>query len=240
MRSNLVRCTLLLVLACAFAVGARPAFSQQNDPLEAGVPVSILRTVKPTRRSSTKAKPVERAPLLKLEWRLYKVLADGSEEEAAQDSFHRGDRIRLSVRANQDGYLYVLHQTSPTSPGEVIFPDSRLNNGSSSVYKREEFILPSNCPVKISRRDCSLILTSSAGPEVFHLLFSRDPFNDLPGSASEATDNISPELLEKLKDDSGQILKRETGSTPLSKLLININTRDNEDIIERLEIQKKP
>ena len=239
MRLNLVRCTLLLVLAYSFTFGARPIFPQQNDPLGVGVPVSIIRREKPTRRRS-KGKPVDRAPLLKLEWRLYKVLADGSEEEAGHDTFRRGDRLRLSVRTNQDGYLYVIHQRSSTSPGEVIFPDSKLNNGSSLVYKSEEFILPSNCPVKISRRDCALILTRSADAEVFHLFFSRDPFNDLPSSASDATESISADTLEKLMNDSGQILKRQKGSTPFSQLLVNINTRDNEDIIEKLVLEKRP
>lgn len=241
MRPNPVRSTRLLVLACLFTFAACPIFAQESDPLDIGVPVSIVRKIKPTRQPPSKgAKPVEKAPLLKLEWRLYKVLADGSEEEAAPESFERGDRLRLSVRTNQEGYLYVIHQKSPAARGEVIFPDSRLNNGSSLVYKTEEFVLPSNCPVKISRRDCALILTSSGDAEVFHLLFSRDPFKELPDSASDATGDISPELLQKLNDDSGQILKRQRGSTPFSNLLVNINTRDNEDIIEKLVLEKKP
>jgi hypothetical protein len=239
MRLNVVRCTLLPVLACLFACGARPVFSQESDPLALGVPVSIIRREKPTRRSS-KAKPVERAPLLKLEWRLYKVLADGSDEETGPDTFQRGDRLRLAVRTNQDGYLYVIHQRTPAAPGEVVFPDSKLNNGSSSVDRSEEFVLPSNCPVKISRRDCALVVTSPAGDERFHLFFSRDPFIDLPGSASDATESISPETLEKLKNDSGQDLRRQKGSTAFSRLVVNVNTRDNEDIMETLVLEKRP
>lgn len=237
MRLNLVRCAQLLVLAGTFAFEARPVFSQ--DIMGAGVPVSIFRQEKPTRRSSSKGKPVERAPLLKLEWRLYKVLADGSEEETRLDTFRRGDRLRLGVRTNQDGYLYVIHQRSPRSPGEVVFPDSKLNNGSSSVYRSEEFVLPSNCPVKISRRDCALILSSSAGEEIIYLFFSRDPFIDLPASASDA-ESVSAETLEKLMNDSGQDLRPQKGSTPFSELLVNINTRDNEDIIKKLVFDKRP
>ena len=237
MQLNLVRCALLL--ACLFTFAAHPVFSQQSDPLGVGVPVSIIRQTKATRRPSSKTKPVERAQLLKLEWRLYKVLADGSEAEAAPETFHRGDRLRLSVRTNQAGYLYVIHQTAPASPGAVVFPDSRLNNGSSAIYKSEEFVLPSNCPVKISRRDCSLILTSG-GPELFHLLFTRDPVINLPSSASDATGPISADTLEKLKNDSGQILKPQKGSTPFSQLLVNINTKDNEDIIETVVLNKRP
>ncbi len=240
MRLNLVRCTLLLVLAGSFVFEARTVFSRQGDLLGGGVPVSIFRKPKPTRRSSSKGKPVERAQLLKLEWRLYKVLADGSEEEASLNTFRRGDRLRLGVRTNQDGYLYVIHQKSPASPGEVVFPDSKLNNGSSSVYKSEEFVLPSNCPVKISRRDCALILASATGEEIIYLFFSRDPFIDLPASASDANESISPETLEKLMNDSGQDLRPQKGSTPFSELLVNINTRDNEDIIKKVVLRKQP
>lgn len=237
MQLNLVRCTLLLVLAGAFAFDA---FSQASDPLAIGVPVTIFRKEKATRRSSSKGKPVERAPLLKLAWSLYKVSEDGSEEETGQRIFKRNDRLRLSVRTNQDGYLYVIHQKSPSSPGEVMFPDSKLNNGSSSVYRSEEFILPSNCPVKIPRRDCALILTSQAGEEIIYLFFSRDPFIALPGSASDATENISPETLEKLMNDAGQDLRPQKGSTPFSQLLVNINPRDNEDIVKKVVLEKRP
>ncbi|HET6852722.1 MAG TPA: hypothetical protein VFH46_10505 [Pyrinomonadaceae bacterium] len=240
MRTNLVRCTLLLGLASLFMFGARPIYSQQNDPIENGVPVNIFRQPKPTRRSSPKARPVDKAPLLKLEWRLYKVLADGSDQEAGQDTFERGDRLRLLVRTNQAGYLYVVYQKSPGSPGEVIFPDFKLNYGSSSVYRGAEFVLPSNCPVKTSRRDCAIFLTSSAEPEIFHLLFSRDPFTDLPNSASDANQTISPETLEKLMNDSGQTLKPQRGSTPFSQILVNINTSDNEDIIAKIVVDKRP
>jgi hypothetical protein len=241
MRLNLVRCTLLLLFAGTFAFEAPPVFSQQSDPLAIGVPVTIFRRAKPTRRSSPKSKPVERAPLLKLEWRLYKVNADGSEQETEQETFKRGDRLRLAVRTNQDGYLYVIHQRSSTSPGEVVFPDSKVNNGSSSVYRSEEFVLPSNCPVKISRRDCALILTSSAGEEIIYLFFSRDPFTDLPGSAYDATESISPETLEKLVNDSSEKdLKPQKGSTPFSELLVNMNTRDNEEIVKKVMLGKRP
>ena len=236
MRLNLV---LLLVLACAFAFEARPVFSQQSDPMTFGVPVTIFRREKLTRRSSSKGKPVEKAPLLKLEWSLYKVSQDGSEEETGERIFKRDDRLRLSVRTNQDGYLYVIHQKSPSSPGEVVFPDSKLNNGSSSVYKSEEFVLPSNCPVKTSRRDCALILTFPAAEEIIYLFFSRDPFNDLPGSASEVTE-ISPQTLEKLMDDAAKDLKPQPGSRPFSELLVNFNPRDNEDIVKKIMLGKRP
>lgn len=238
MRVNLFRYWLLLILICLLS--AATAFSQQSDPLGIGVPVSIVRKAKPDRRATHKApKPVERAPLLKLEWRLNKVSADGSDGETPQRTFRRGDRLRLSVRTNQDGYLYVVHQKSPDSPGVVIFPDSRINYGDSRIDKSEEFVLPSNCPIHVARRDCAVVLTFSGDEELFHLFFTREPFSKLPGSASEAVEAIPAEVLKSLEGGSGQILRRQKGSTEFSELLTNINTNDNEDIMETIILKRQ-
>jgi hypothetical protein len=167
------------------------------------------------------------------------VKDNGTQEETSPLAvFHNGDRLRVSVRTNQDGYLYIVHQPTPSAPGQIIFPDSRLNNGSNVVARGQEFVLPSNCPADIERRDCALIVTPPAGQELFHLVFTRDPFTDLPNSAAEASGGIPLEFLMKLKSGSGQVLKRMRGSTPLSVLVINTNTKDNEDIFETLVLNK--
>ena len=244
MRTNNTRFKLLtVIIGCVCAVVAfyeRPAFGQKNDPLIDDRPVQIQRKKKITRKAPRRpVRTVVTAPLLKLEWRVYKVREDGSQEETSPLAvFHNGDRLRVSVRTNQDGYLYIVHQPSPTAPGQIIFPDSRLNNGSNVVSKSREFVLPSNCPSPMTLRDCSLLVALPAGQEFFHLLFTRDPFTDLPSSAAEVTGGIPPEMLMKMKADSGQTLKRVRGSTPLSVLVINTNTKDNEDIMETLVLRK--
>jgi len=48
-----------------------------------------------------------------LRYSLLKTQADGTEAEVKTDSvFHSGDRIRLTVETNQNGFLYVIHQGS--------------------------------------------------------------------------------------------------------------------------------
>src|SRR3989440_2587788 len=42
--------------------------------------------------------------------------------------FHNGDRIRISLEPNIDGYLYVFHTEGDGRP-EMIFPDARLEAG---------------------------------------------------------------------------------------------------------------
>jgi len=241
MRNNrLCYQSIALIVGSVALIGLSviPALAQ-TDPLYQGKPVAVKRVRKSNRKVHKKTPPVVRVQLLKLEWRVFKVKDDGSQEETSPLAvFHAGDRLRLSVRTNQDGYLYIVHQSSPTAPGQIIFPDSRINNGSNVVNKGEEFVLPSNCPAGMNRRDCALPVTGAAGQELFHLVFTRDPFTDLPNSASEASGGIPPETLSKLKAGSGQVLKRLRGSTPLAVLVVNTNTKDNEDIFETLVLNK--
>src|ERR1043166_7221383 len=46
--------------------------------------------------------------------------------------FHNGDRIRISLEPNIDGYLYVFHTEGDGAP-EMIFPDSRLEPGDNGI-----------------------------------------------------------------------------------------------------------
>jgi hypothetical protein len=217
---------------------------QKTNPLEdprPDKPVNITRKQKPNRKPRRARKPqaVERAPLLALEWRVFKVKDDSSQEETSPLAvFHAGDRLRLGVKTNQNGYLYIIHQASPTQPGQIIFPDSRVNGGRNDVARNQQFILPSACPAEIKPRDCALIVRPPAGKEVFTLIFTRDPMTDLPNSATEAQGGIPVDVLIKLKNDSGQTLRRLKGSTVQSVLVINTNTRDNEDIFETLLLNK--
>lgn len=238
----------LTVAVCAIGVlllsGEVLTNGQKTNPLEdprPDKPVQIIRKQKPNRKPRTVRKPqaVERAPLLALEWRVLKVKDDSSQEETSPLAvFHTGDRLRLSVKTNQSGYLYIIHQASPTLPGQIIFPDSRVNGGRNDVTKNQQFVLPSACPAEIKPRDCALIVTPPAGKEVFTLVFSRDPLTDLPNSATETTGGIPVNVLLKLKTDSGQTLRRLKGSSAQSVLVINTNTKDNEDIFETLILNK--
>lgn len=246
MESNLMHLRLLpLVLTMLIAptvFGDHLVLGQSGNPLIDDRPVRIQRKAKPNRvrkPTTRRRQRVVQAPLLKLQWRVLKVREDGTDEETSPIAvFHTGDRLRLAVKANQDGYLYIIHQESPTSPGQIIFPDSRLNGGRNDVGKYQELILPSNCPAGITRRNCALPVVPPAGREVFTLVFTRDPIIDLPNTATEAAGGIPVETLVRLKAGSGQTLRRIKGSTPLSVMVVNTNTKDNEDIFETLVLNK--
>src|SRR5262249_42578459 len=144
-----------------------PVSGQTNNPLVDDRPVTVVRKKKVTRKVSRPHPPVQKVSLLRLEWRVLKVNEDGAAAVTNPLAvFHVGDRLRLAVKPNQSGYLYIIHQDSPTQPGQIIFPDSRVNGGRNDLDKATEVILPSNCPVGMSPRDCSLIVTPPAGQEL--------------------------------------------------------------------------
>lgn len=248
MQSGLLKLKTVLfafVVLTASLVAGGAAASAQNNPLIDDRPVTIVRKTKPNHRPRqprrvVRNRPVvERAPLLRLQWRVLKVNDNGVAEETNPTAvFHSGDRLRLAVRANQNGFLYIIHQRDPSAPGQIIFPDSRINGGRNDVTRDQEFILPSNCPAGMAPADCALVVTPPAGQEVFTLIFSRDLITDLPNTPSEAGGGISPAMLVRLRSESGQVLRRGRGTTPFSVVVVNTNTRDNEDLYETLLLNK--
>lgn len=226
------------------AGGNLKARAQGNNPLVDDRPVTITRKVKPRRKVSprrkvTKRTPVEQAPLLALQMRVLKLSKTGTQDETnPMATFFAGDLLRLAVRANQDGYLYIIHQDAPDKDGRIIFPDSRINGGQNFVTKNQEFVIPSNCPTGTDAQPCALPVLPPAGQEYFTLIFSRDILLDLPNQASEAGGGIKPQILQQLKGESGQKLKVMRGTSVYAIKVVNTNTKDNEEIIQTLVLNK--
>lgn len=247
-RSRLIEVTIGLFMA-AFITGGNLAIAQDNSSLTDTRPTTIDRPVKARRVRRPIRKPVrhtrprpveqEQSPLLSLQWRVLKLKADGSQEEINPIAkFFPGDFLRLGVKTNQDGYLYIIHQRGKDLDGQIIFPDSRVNDGGNFVTKDQEFIVPSNCPTGPNALPCALPVVPPAGQEFFTLIFSRDMLLDLPNKAAEAGGAIKPQVLMELLKASGQQLKPKQGTSRYSLKIINVNTKDNEEIIYPLILNK--
>src|SRR5262245_17210170 len=89
---------------------------------------AINYKAKPNRAARKTPRPtVEKAPLLTVQWRLVKKDANGKEVDFdSSKPLYTGDRIRLKVKANSPGYLYIVQDTEGEE-GEAIFPDKRIN-----------------------------------------------------------------------------------------------------------------
>ena len=223
--------------------------------------VSIVRVQKKSRtnyKKSTNTKTVRKVvktiqvPLMAAQLRLLTVDKDGKESEVNPiAAFTPNDRLRMSIKANQSGYLYVIRQAAPEADGEIIFPTTLVNNGSNLVKANIEYVLPSNCPKEYvpEPRDCALTLFpyDQSPQEYFTLIFTRDSLVDLPNDVKNSrvsltnllsAGKIESKTLVDLIEDSGQDLVSQQGDTPFAIRIVNINPKDNEEIIETFILGK--
>src|SRR5215216_946261 len=209
-------------------------------------PQEVKRQVKLRRRPRNKRPPVQRSPLLTVQYRVLIRRADGTQGEASIATvFHFKDKLRLGVTANQNGFLYVIRQKEGQD-GQVMFPDSRINNGENYVSRNQEFILP---PVNCTSNpdDCWYEVNNDPEKEFFIFVFSRDQITDLPntpGSSEAVKDALAQGILKReviesyLKSARLQDYKFRdrpaNAKSPPSRYaawVTNINRADNEEII---------
>jgi len=247
----------------------KPKAKPASKKIDIARNVSITRVQKKSRRNykkpavvakqkSTKSivsnpvvKRIEILPLA-VQLRLLSVNKDGSESEFnPQATFTPRDRLRLSIKANQRGFLYVIRQKFPEEDGEIIFPSQLANGGSNLVAANYEYIIPSNCPKDVvpEPRDCALILApyAESPQEFFTVIFTRDQLVDLPDDVKNTrvslvnlmtAGKIQSKTLVNLIEDSGQDLVSQAGDTPFAVRIINVNPNDNEEIIETFVLNK--
>lgn len=109
-----------------------------------------------------------KAPL-GLKYTLLKNVGGQDLEVASNTKFHSGEKIRLKVEANDNGYLYVVNQgTSGT--WQVVFPAKNIADGSNRVDAGKSYDLPQKSSWKF---------TGPAGTEKLFIVFSREPVKGL-------------------------------------------------------------
>lgn len=55
--------------------------------------------------------------------------------------FKTGDRIKLVVTSNTDGYLYIFNQGT-SGAGQTLFPHLKINEGKNEIKKGVEYTIP--------------------------------------------------------------------------------------------------
>jgi hypothetical protein len=213
-------------------------------------PVAASKSIKKT-QPKTASRKLE-VQLLAVQLKLMLVNRDGSESEVNPiATFTPNDRLRLSVKANQRGFLYIIRQKSQEQDGEIIFPTTLVNGGRNLVSANYEYVLPTNCPKDIIpvARDCALTLFpyDESPKEYFTIIFTRDQLVDLPDAVKDTRVNIKnlmtagvlpTKILIDLIEDSDQDLVAQTGDSPFGVRIVNQNRDDNEEIIETFVLNK--
>ena len=91
--------------------------------------------------------------------------------------FHNGDRIRISLEPNVDGYVYVFH-TESDGPPEMIYPDARLEGGENWIEAHVPVDIPST--IESDERLRWFQFYGNAGTEKLYVVVTRDPLPEVP------------------------------------------------------------
>src|ERR1041385_3075198 len=91
--------------------------------------------------------------------------------------FHNGDRIRISLEPNIDGYLYVFHTEGDGQP-EMIFPDARLEGGKNWIAAHVPIDVPST--VETDERLKWLQFYGNPATEHLFVVVTREPLSEVP------------------------------------------------------------
>lgn len=239
--------SLVLTICGFFSV---EAVSAQDDPLRDDRPVVVTR-VKKKNRTRTAPKKKYTPPkklkvnedyvqLMSLIAQLYKV--DNFNTNIPVNPFTQqtfGTRLRIAIKPNQEGYLYIIYQRSESDEGLIIFPSPSINDGNNYVGANQEYIVPSNCK-DVPGINCVLPVMPPVGTEIFTFIFSRDRVDDLPNDAEAASKvRLTPQEIFQFYRESGQRLcESQLKEVPNAIKIVNTNTKDNEEIIKTFFLNK--
>jgi hypothetical protein len=91
--------------------------------------------------------------------------------------FQKGDRVRVLLETNSDGYLYIFNTTND-GPPVMIYPDADLDDAGNYLQAHVPFEVPSSLAAEERLR--WLVFDENAGNEKLYFVFTREPLNGLP------------------------------------------------------------
>lgn len=140
-----------------------------------------------------------KAPL-GLRYSVLKKLPDGTYQEVSPDAtFHQGDRIRLSLMANQPGYLYVVERGSsgrwmPLYPARTAASDASAAPG-NQLEPGKQYLVPGKG---------SWEFRGEPGQERLFVLLSREPDEHLDQTIAalrNTQEGIGDQLVSQLRSE---------------------------------------
>jgi hypothetical protein len=91
--------------------------------------------------------------------------------------FHGGDRVRISLEPNVDGFLYVFHTEGAGQP-EMIYPDPRLNEGENWIEAHVPMEVPSSD--QPDERYHWFVFDNNPATERLYVVVTRKPLPSVP------------------------------------------------------------
>ena len=144
----------------------KPVDKQTDKPSSAG----------PT-GSTGSSKPVN-APRLGIGLTLFMRDSNGLAVRTDPDHvFQKGDRVRVLLETNTDGYLYIFNTTN-NGPATLIYPHADLDEGGNYLQAHVPFEIPSSTASEERLR--WFAFDEVAGSEQLFFVFTREPLKDIP------------------------------------------------------------
>jgi hypothetical protein len=91
--------------------------------------------------------------------------------------FRKGDRVRVLLETNTDGYLYIFNTTND-GPPVMIYPDADLDEGGNYLMSHVPFEIPSSLAAEERLR--WFAFDDAAGDEKLYFVFTKEPLGGLP------------------------------------------------------------
>jgi len=92
-------------------------------------------------------------------------------------TFRKGDRVRVLLETNTDGYLYVFNTTDGGRP-VMIYPDAELDEAGNYIQGHVPWEIPSS--VAAEERLRWFTFDQSSGAEKLYFVFTREPLSAVP------------------------------------------------------------
>jgi hypothetical protein len=91
--------------------------------------------------------------------------------------FQKGDRVRVLLETNTDGFLYIFNTTND-GPPVMIYPDADLDEAGNYLQSHVPFEIPSSLSAEERLR--WFAFDEAAGNERLFFVFTKEPLSGLP------------------------------------------------------------
>ena len=155
----------------------KPAEKSTGNPNTANPNTAKSSTAGPVSTPSTPSRPVN-TPRIGLGLTLFMRDSNGLALRTNPDHvFRQGDRVRILLETNADGYLYVFNTTNDGAP-VMIYPSAELDEGGNYIQAHVPFEIPSSSAAEERLR--WFAFDEVAGTERVFFVFTREPLKGIP------------------------------------------------------------
>jgi hypothetical protein len=179
--------------------GARDIFLSTRPQ---STPNQTKSRINNTKKRPNAGKPAKEQASLGLGYTIFKRDEKGRAVRVdPSEHFKSGDRVRIMLEPNIDGYLYVFHTEGEGEP-QMLFPDARLGEGRNMIQAHVPYEVPSSFDPNSERQ--WFVFSGDPNIENLFIVISRQPLKNVP---------TGEELVKICKSDLENCVWRPTGDT---------------------------